>query len=205
MSNEKQETVADIVAQIRAVAYIQTAESPRAVLSFADRIEAAWRREILVERNLATDHIVCLQDKLAAQVCGEIGEMIGRESACKESVTDCNRLGNAAKMRDALVETQSVIAKCMDILNMIPGGVEYDGLIDDVADELCDLRESHVKPALSAPPRNCDLFDTKDKAREAFQKLRGHRILADVSLWDDRDEIEALFDWLFAKPKGETK
>ena len=44
MSNEKHETVADIVAQIRAVAYVQIAESPRAVLSFADRIEAAHRR-----------------------------------------------------------------------------------------------------------------------------------------------------------------
>lgn len=34
----------------------------------------------------------------AAQICGEIGEIIGREAACKQSVTDCNRFGNAAKM-----------------------------------------------------------------------------------------------------------
>ena len=76
--------------------------------------------------------------------------------AAKQPVTDCNHLGNAAKTRDALNETQSVIAKCMDILNRIPSGVPYDGLIDDVADELCDLRDSHVKPALAATPRNCD-------------------------------------------------
>lgn len=44
MSNEKQETIADIVAQIRAVAYIQTAESPSSVLQLADRIEAAAKR-----------------------------------------------------------------------------------------------------------------------------------------------------------------
>ena len=25
----------------------------------------------------------------AAQICGEIGEMIGREATCKETVTDC--------------------------------------------------------------------------------------------------------------------
>lgn len=43
--------------------------------------------------------------------------------AAKQSVTDCNHLGNAAKMRDALNETQSVIAKCMEILNRIPSGV----------------------------------------------------------------------------------
>ena len=83
----------------------------------------------------------------------------------KRPVTDCNRLGNAAKMRDALNETQSVIAKCMDILNRIPDGVEYDGLIDDVADELCDLRDSHVKPALAAPPRNCDVGTDEEQSR----------------------------------------
>lgn len=178
MSKEK-ETVADIVARMRGEGHTGDASCLEwvgaKIRHYADRIEAAWRREILVERNLATDHIVCLQDKLAAQVCGEIGEMIGRESTCKESVTDCNRLGNAAKMRDALVETQSVIAKCMDILNMIQGGVEYDGLIDDVADELCDLRESHVKPALSAPPRNCDRPEcaTTKEAQDTWRKEDG--------------------------------
>ena len=45
MSNEKQETIADIVAALRAVAYIQNADSPRNVLEFANRIEAAAKRE----------------------------------------------------------------------------------------------------------------------------------------------------------------
>ena len=45
MSNEKQETVEDIVAQLRAAAHIQNADSPRDVLKFADRIEAAAKRE----------------------------------------------------------------------------------------------------------------------------------------------------------------
>ena len=44
MSESKQETIADIVAALRAVAYIQTAESPRDVLEFANRIEAAAKR-----------------------------------------------------------------------------------------------------------------------------------------------------------------
>ena len=87
--------------------------------------------------------------------------------AAKQSVTDRNHLGNAAKMRDALNETQSVIAKCMEILNKIPGGVPYDGLIDDVADEICDLRESYVNPALSDPPRNCDV-GTVDEQLKRF-------------------------------------
>ena len=83
--------------------------------------------------------------------------------AAKQSVTDRNHLGNAAKMRDALNETQSVIAKCMEILNKIPGGVPYDGLIDDVADELGDLRDSHVKSAISAPTRNCDVGTVEEQ------------------------------------------
>ena len=45
MRNSKQETIADIVAALRAVAYIQTAESPSDVLEFANRIESAAKRE----------------------------------------------------------------------------------------------------------------------------------------------------------------
>ena len=72
MSNAKQETIADIVAQLRAAAHIQNADSPRDVLKFADRIEAAAKRE----REAGAE---------AAQICGEVGEMVGREATCKES------------------------------------------------------------------------------------------------------------------------
>ena len=49
-----------------------------------DRIEAAAKRE----------HEAGAE---AAQICGEIGEMVWREAAKNQSVTDCNRLGNAEK------------------------------------------------------------------------------------------------------------
>ena len=84
MSNAKQETIADIVAALRAVAYIQTAESPRDVLEFANRIEAAAKRE----REAGAE---------AAQVCGEIGEMIGMMEATREK---SSRVDNAAKIRE---------------------------------------------------------------------------------------------------------
>ena len=32
------------------------------------------------------------------------------------------------------------------------------------ADELCDLREEHIKAALSAPPRNCDVGTAEEQA-----------------------------------------
>ena len=104
----------------------------------------------------------------------------------KQSVTDRNHLGDAAKMRASLNETQSVIAKCMDILNRIPDGVEYDGLIDEVADELCDLRDSHVKPALAATPRNCDRPEcaTTKAAQDVWRKEDGGKT--------------AYYEWLLA-------
>ena len=88
MSNEKQETIADIVADIRAqnqgLPEDSHALSPLVcdLLSLADRIEAAAKRER--EAGAA-----------AAQICGEVGEMIGREAACRQTVTDCHVLGNA--------------------------------------------------------------------------------------------------------------
>lgn len=100
----------------------------------------------------------------------------GTNEAAKQSVTDCNHLGNAAKMRDALNETQSVIEKCMEILNRIPDGVEYDGLIDDVADELCDLRDRHVKPALSAQARNCDVGNAEEQYARVRAFCKRHKV-----------------------------
>ena len=36
------------------------------------------------------------------------------------------------------------------------------------ADEICDLRECHVNPALSAPKRNCDVL-SKDEVLETLK------------------------------------
>ena len=83
MDNERQETIADIVAWLR-----RPIEGENAYITLwrdeiADRIEKAAK----LEREKGAE---------AAQICGEIGEMIGREAACKQSVTNCNHLGNSA-------------------------------------------------------------------------------------------------------------
>ena len=96
------------------------------------------------------------------------------EAIHNKTIEEDSKVGNVAKMREALVETQSVIAKCMDILNRIPSGVPYDGLIDDVADEICDLRDSHVNPALSAPPRNCDVGTDEEQSRRYEELCDSH-------------------------------
>ena len=88
MSNEKQETIADIVAEMRDESHAGDASSLEWVgskmRSYADRIEAALKRE----REAGAE---------AAQICGEIGEMVGREAACRQPVTDCHGLNAAAQ------------------------------------------------------------------------------------------------------------
>ena len=78
MSNERQETIADIVAEMRIgdlCAEDTSASRPEYIndflVSYADRIEAAWKRESEAGAE-------------AAQICGEIGEIIGREATCKK-------------------------------------------------------------------------------------------------------------------------
>ena len=161
---EVMETIDEIVREMRIIGSVEEKSTDQMLSSFqspglrmfADRIEAAAKRE----REAGSE---------AAQICGEIGEMVGREAACHQSVTDCHGL-NAAAMREALEKTKSVIATCMEILNKIPDGCDYDGLVDEVADELCDLRDSHVKAALFAPPRNCDV-GTSDEHEKRYLAL----------------------------------
>ena len=138
MSKAKQETIADIVAALRAVAYIQTAESPRNVLEFANRIEAAAKRE----REAGAE---------AAQVCGEIGEMIGMETTREES----SRVGNAAKMREALSDA------CYAMFNFLK---TQNGGYEEMAKAL-----DKAKAALAATPRNCDIGT-------ALEQVSRHRI-----------------------------
>ena len=109
MSNAKQETIADIVREMRTLGRLDgesTDKIPRSLQAlglrtYADRIEAAATRE----REIGAE---------AAQVCGEIGEMIGREAACRQTVTDCHVLGNAGgnpRMK-ALCECAHNILEC---------------------------------------------------------------------------------------------
>ena len=219
MSNGKHETIADIVAALRAIAYIQTAESPSSVLSFANRIEAAAKRE----REAGAE---------AAQICGEIGEMVGREATCKkysqifgadtvrdiaeemlntsmqdltakviygwatrlaaceQSVTDCNHLGNAAKMRYALEQAQRVL-HCAIVADILKGEDAHEAL-------------NAVSTALSAPPRNCDIplivdeaaDNVADKAWLAFRRCN-------PNVYFDVSGLLGCIKWLFDEAKGE--
>ena len=139
MSNEKQETIADIAADIRAqnlgLPEDSYALSPLVgdLLSFARRIEVANARE----REASAE---------AAQICGEIGEMVGREEAKNQSVTNCNRFGNAAKMREALKQIH-------DLVNSL----DEECAVDPV--EVRDI----ARTALASTPRNCDVGTAEEQ------------------------------------------
>ena len=137
------------------------------VKDIIDRIEAAWKRE----REAGAE---------AAQICGEIGEMIGREEVCKQSVTNCNRLGNVAKMREALINAyyamfkfiKNPYAECDEMALALDGAIA----------------------ALAAPPRNCDRPEcaTTKEAQEVWRQEDGGKT--------------SYYEWLLAtSTKGETK
>ena len=155
MSNEKQETIEDIVREMRSLGRLDersTDKIPRSLQAlglrtYADRIDAAWKRE----RERGAE---------AAQICGEIGEAIGRGSS-----------GNAAKMREALSDA------CYAMHNFLK--TQYGGY-EEMAKAL-----DKAKAALSAPPRNCDIYDA-ESCRMAYH-LHGDGLMT----------MQAFADWLF--------
>ena len=122
MSNEKQETIADIVREMRTLGQLDeesTDKIPRSLQAlglrtYADRIEAA----------------------------------------CKEKVTDCNRLDNVAEMRMALEFAEDELWS--------------HGLFD---------ASKRIASALSAPSRNCDRFSNANEALDAFAKEKRETLI----------------------------
>ena len=147
MSNEKQETIEDIVREMRSLGRLDersTDKIPRSLQALglrtcAGRIEAAWKAE--------------------------------RERA--EAMRNEKR-GNAAAIREALV-------RCADIINKF-GLAE---IVKTPMEVICDI-EGIITAALSAPPRNCDIYDA-ESCRMAYH-LHGDGLMT----------MQAFADWLFA-------
>lgn len=143
MSKERQETVTDVVAAMRNESHAGdecflewVGEKMR---SYADRFEAATKRE----RGAGAE---------AAQICGEIGEMVGREAACHQPVTDCHGL-NAAAMREACAN----IAEYAKTAACHTEDAHLLGYLNQI--------ERWAEAALSAPPRNCDVGTSDEQAK----------------------------------------
>ena len=101
---------------------------------------------------------------------------------CKEMVTNCNHLGNEAKMREALVKADAAFRRISRSAWFIDANFSETKEVMDAGNA--------VTSALSTPPRNCD----------AFSKDEVLRVLDDRS-FSKEDTIE----WLYEEAKGETK
>ena len=149
MSDERQETIADIVAEMRIGDLCAADTSARQMYindflaSYADRIEAAWKRE----QEAGAE---------AAQICGEIGEMIGREATTEKS----SAVGNAGTVREVAQEMLNTSMQAVTAESI-------NGWATRLA-EACDA-------ALSTPPRNCDIGTVEEQAERFDEFCYNHR------------------------------
>jgi hypothetical protein len=174
------ETIEDIVAEMRCGMIPKHRHDRELLLNFSNRIEAAvkaleadrdnWRRQALDEDARAN------------------------AATCEKS----SQVGNAAKMREVVAETEKRIDKCISILTEIPDSCGYGGLLEDAADELCELKEQFIKPALAAPARNCDLYRTKKEQNAAYKKYREYVIMSNSNPFIAQDEMMSKEEWLLA-------
>ena len=127
-----------------------------------------------------------MQEITAEVVCGWAMRLA---AACEQTVTDCNRLNNAAKMREALERLRE--RALMDLYE--------NAFVADPSGNYKEFIKRTIKIAesvLSAPPRNCDRFATLDDARNTF--------FADYVPDETCSSATAFAIWLFDKAKGEA-
>lgn len=163
-------TVADIVREIRAAAYIQNADTPESVIAFAARIEAAAKRE------RAT-----LEDALSH--CREYAEKIERENEEGETRLDAEEIiatvdnefagirperapGNAAALREALERAIDAIQAMVVLYDEEHTAAVKTGATwgrSDISAINAIVEQARV--ALSAPARNCDAIPADEMSR----------------------------------------
>lgn len=173
---KKNETIADIVAEMRRFAYRHRMHGEgQATKEFADRIEAAHKetmRRLDEARQTAEDS---LWDK---------AERDEQASVVKQDLTT----GNVAKMREALRRLQEWAAMDWN---------ENAHLADTSGNYLKFIKGTLeiANAALTAPPRNCDTLKSYDEFVDAWNAYvrRTH------------GGVEGFLAWLSAEAKGEAK
>ena len=178
MSDKRQETVSDIVREMRIGDLCADDTVARSMYindflaSYADRIEAAWKREseATAEKSSAVGNAGTVRE-VAQEMLNTSMQSITAEringwavrlaEACEQSVTDCNHLGNAAKMREALSDA------CYAMFNFLK---TQNGGYDEMANAL-----DKAKAALATHPRNCDIGTVEEHAERFDYFCYNHR------------------------------
>ena len=189
------ETIKDIIAEMREHSgeifppwVIYNEDGGIDVTLLVNRIEAAHKRE--------AEDVIAATVKAAAESASEV----------YEPHTKSEQVSNAAKMREALVQCELFLGNVSrhghPTLNPGDKCTACDG-----ADELRGM----VARALSAPPRNYDLYATEAERLDAFIAyynetfdLKGEYAF---DTYDLKHNVDGIFNdyinWLFAEAKGE--
>ena len=130
---------------------------------YHDRFKAAHHREVAELKSKMND-VVCENEALR-DACGTCGAKREREATREKS----SRVGNAAKMREALVKAKKAICHhakyvCQSL------SWENSDIQSNCGDILCahrDLCEAKtaINAALASPPRNCDVGTDEEQSR----------------------------------------
>ena len=189
MSEERQETVADIVKEIRgnaehnhALVYVS-----KYLTEISDRIEAADK----LEHEATCEESSAVGNAAANRQFREVTKMIPHEEDVSKMETTTptseksSQVGNAAAMREAL-------NKILWCLEWMSNNAENKIIKDHLAKPI-----ELAKSALSAPPRNCDVLSDTQKALAAIHEDRCY-------VNNPIDERRLTVEWLFAEAKGAT-
>ena len=145
----------------------------------ANRIEAAWKRKI---RDSELDKHLAYHDGSQTAL-----KIVAKMSEGKVVI------GNSAAMHEALTKVSEWMAH-----RIATGGFEASPTIPTVLEDV-------VLPALSAPPRNCDRFNTGNPMKDAEDAYGAWQRYCDDPTIPPSCKIESAFrQWLFATAK-ETK
>lgn len=141
----------------------------------ADRLEAAIKREV---------------DKLNSAIQATVGRSDAEIDRLRCKIAKMRQAGDAAKLREAVkrIVAASIVAKNANAPEWI---------LQRMADIF-----AVATTALAAPPRNCDLYKTKEEAQEAFLKEPCDHPCGICWVGDINNECGV--DWLFA-PATEQK
>ncbi len=192
--SDTNETIADIIAEMRFHAqqnidaekdkpeYGFLTVEGRSIQSYADRLEAAHKRELIeVATRAATQGVKLTNEKYANMP-----------------------IGNSAALREALVRVQDWLKRMnAEPLNTLAvSELTPSYAVNRTAKSIIEDNDYHISQltaALAAPPRNCDRFGGDiDKLREACARERG--------LNPEEDFPDVFPDWLLAlAQKGGAK
>ena len=181
MSDKRQETIADIVAEMRIgdlCAEDTSASRPEFIndflASFADRIEAAWKREVetTTDESSAVGNAATVREVAQEMLNTSMQEITAERingwatrlaAACEQPVTDCNQLNNTAEMREALEKVRFYL----------PYFLQYVRLHDAQSGGYYEKKLEVVNAALSAHPRNCDVGTAEEQYRRFLKFCHG--------------------------------